>query len=291
VVWTARVAETDSVSFAVVGTTVVVGAGARVHGLDEATGEELWTADVIDQVVALTQGDGRAYALGFTALTALDVADGSVAWTLDFTTDGIAGVSFADPVFSGGAVVLGGDPVRRVAADTGNVATTYATSDTEMLGLAADGGDVFVGTRSGIFGLNSAFTELWSHPTTDEVDRIVPTPSGIFYSQVGAGVGLVSSTGEAVWNVDDGAVYEALRGAEGVVVGARLQGTVHAFDPVGGTQIWSVTETSSPVRGLAVSGTTVLYGGGGFVQGLALADGTVLWEWSPGAPPVGVAAL
>jgi outer membrane protein assembly factor BamB len=291
VIWTADVAVTDSISFATAGSTVIVAAGSRVHGFAEDSGDELWTADVIDQVVALTQGDGRAYALSFTALTAIDVDDGSIVWTLDFTADAIVGVSFADPVFSGSAVILGGDPVRRVDAASGIVSATYATSDTEMLGLAADGSEVFVGTRNGIFGLSGGLDETWSLARTDDVDRIVPTPAGIFYSQVGAGVGLVSDAGAALWNEDDGAVYEALVAGEGVVVGARLQGTVHAFNPTDGTSLWSVDTTSSPVRGLAVSGTTVLYGGGMFVQGLDLNDGSVLWEWSPGAGPVGVAAL
>ena len=168
--------------------------------------------------------------------------------------------------------------------------STYATADPEMLALAAGGAAILIGTRSGIFGLSLTLAEAWRHGTDEEVDHVVPTASGIFYSQVGAGVGAVSDAGAALWSVDDGAGYDALVPGQGLVVGARLQGTVHGFDPSDGSVAWSVTDTAAPVRGLDVSGQTVLYAGGGFVQGLNLIDGTVLWEWSPGAAPVGVAA-
>ncbi len=291
VVWTADVAATDSVSFAVSGDTVVVGAGSRVHGLAAADGTELWTADVIDQVVAMTQGGGRAYALGFTAMTAIDVADGAVLWTADFTADGIAGVSFAAPVFADGGVILGGDPVRRFEGSNGAPDGTWTSGDTEMLGLAVDGGRVYAGGRNGISALGADLSESWSHDTPEEVDRIAPTGAGIVYSQVGAGVSLISSAGEPGWSVDDGAVYESLVAAESAVVGARLQGSVHAWNAADGAELWTVTDTSSPVRGLAVTGATILYGGGEFVQGLDPGDGSVLWEWSPGANPVGVSAF
>ena len=114
VLWTAEVDPADAALIEVAGGTLVIGAGRRVHGLDSDTGDALWVADLADQVVGMTQGDGRVYALTFTGLTAVSIEDGSVAWTLDFTAENISGVSFADPVFASGAVYLGGDPVRRV---------------------------------------------------------------------------------------------------------------------------------------------------------------------------------
>ena len=94
-----------------------------------------------------------------------------------------------------------------------------------------------------------------------------------------------------MWNDDDGGVYEALVATENLVLGARLQGTLEAWTPSDGVSAWTANETSSPVRGLAVSNSTVFFAGGGFVQGLDLTDGTVLWEWSPAMAPVGLSAL
>jgi outer membrane protein assembly factor BamB len=291
VVWTATVATADSVSFASVGDTVVVGAGTQVHGLDAETGDELWVADVIDQVIGMTSGDGRVYAHSFTALTAIDVAEGTIAWTQDFTVEGITGVSFADPVFANGGVVLGGDPVRRFTGANGMISGTYATGDTEMLGLATDGTTLYVGSSNGISALNSGLQESWVVAPGEEVDRIALTTGGVVFSQVGVGVSLVSEDGVEGWDDASGAVYDALVPAEDIAIAARLQGTVHAFNSADGSESWAVTETSGPVRGLGLSGTTVLYAGGAFVQGLDLADGTVLWEWSPAAAPVGLFAL
>jgi len=289
--WTADVAAADTISFASVGDTIVVGAGAEVTGLDPTTGENLWSSAVVDQVVAMTSGGGLAYALSFTALTALDPADGAVVWTQDFTVEGITGVSFAEPVFAGGGVILGGDPVRRFDGATGAPDGTYATGDTEMLGLAVDGGDVFVGGRSGIAGLSSGLVEAWLRDTVEDVDRIVPTDAGIVYSQVGAGLSLISADGSPGWSDDDGSVYDALAASEGLVIGARLQGTVHGWGSSDGTQAWVTPDAASPVRGLGVSGATVLYAGGTFVRGLNPSDGSLLWEWSPAANPVGLAAF
>ena len=291
VVWTASVDVTDSVSFATVGDTVVVGAGARVHGLDDGTGEARWETAVVDQVVSMTQGDGRAYALSFTALTAIDTDNGDIVWTVDFAALGLSGVSFAPPVFVDGGVILGGDPVRRIDGRVGTVTAIYATGDPEMLGLAADDETVILGTQSGIFGFDSRLDETFSLSTAAEVDRVVPTTRGLFYSQVGAGVGLVSRFGTPVWNLDDGAVYDALVQTEEVGVGARLQGDVRAFDLVQGVEIWASTDTSSPVRGLAIAGNAVLFAGGSLVQGLDPESGTLLWEWSPASPPVSLVAL
>ena len=249
------------------------------------------SVELVDQVVGLVSGDGRAYGLGFTALTAVDVATGAVAWTLDFTSQSVTNVSFADPVFAAGSVYLGGDPVRKIDGATGLVEATYSTGDSEMLGLAAADSAVYIGTRNGIFALTPDLVETWRHAPGEEVDRIAPTNVGVFYSQVGAGVGLVTRQGGPVWNDDDGGVYEALVATENLVLGARLQGTLEAWTPSDGVSAWTANETSSPVRGLAVSNSTVFFAGGGFVQGLDLTDGTVLWEWSPAMAPVGLSAL
>ena len=135
-------------------------------------------------------------------------------------------------------------------------------------------------------------SEVWSHPTSDEVDNLVVGGAAVFYSVLGAGVGLLTTSGNPVASADDDGVYEALAmGPDNLLLGARSDAVLLAWDETALEEQWTVTDVSVPVQGLASAGTSVFYGNGGYVDGISAVNGNSLWVYQASGAAAGLLGI
>ena len=134
--------------------------------------------------------------------------------------------------------------------------------------------------------------EQWRHYTEDEVDNLVANSTSVFYSVVGQGVGVLTTTGNPVGVAGDDGVFEALAiSSDNLLLGARSDATLFAWDESSLAELWSVTASNTPVQGLVVTTLSVFYANGGYVDGVTLEDGGSLWSYQPPGSPIGMLGL
>ncbi len=282
--WTADIPTAQQVSLVDNGTAVFVGAGQQVTALSLEDGSSLWTASMDDDVVHLADPTASSvFAMTFTGVAALSVADGSVQWTLDFLNlGGVSDDAFAQ---SGGALVLGGDPIRLLDPSNGTESATYTTGDdavSEVL-VSSSGQRIYAGLADGVAALSASnLGETWRLSMPSEVDHVAASASVVFYSVLGGGLGAVNaSSGAEIGSTGTSDVFSALAASDSLLVGARSDATLHAYRPADFASAWTVDDVASPARDLALGSDTLFYANGGFVDGINVEDGGSLWSFQP----------
>jgi|GEM_PF-1701341 len=292
--WTGEIANSNRVSVVADAESVYVGAASQVRavaltGLGEQA--ETWTWSAPDDVVALAgPGDGRLYVMTTSTLHALGT-DGGEIWSVDLLLD-LTGVADDAIAFGGGALILGGNPVRRLNPATGAVTHTLTTGSTDVSAVAVSGGVAYIATATGVVAAAAAdLVQQWEHPTSAEVDEVHATASSIAYAVRGGEVGLLAIGGNPVFDSgSETGVFDGLLIAQNLVVAARADGDLLAWDEGDGSLIWSES-LSGPVGGLDANGVTVFYGHGDELEALNLSDGSTLWRLSTTGSPTAVLAL
>ena len=289
-VWDVEIAAAGKVSIVSDGSSIFAGSGAEVGAFSQASGVALWPAPASlgGDVVALAgPGEGAVYAMTLDGtLAALDVTAGALLWSVDLLID-LPGSADDALLFAQGSVLLGGDPIRNLDPADGSVRASYPSGDSYVSDMAVIDDTLFAGLADGVVALSvESMSEQWRYSTADEVDNLVATSSGVFFSVVGQGAELLTTTGNPIAVAGDDAVFEALgASSDNLLLGARSDGTLFAWDEAALSEQWSVADLSLPVHDLVVRGESVFYGHGLFVDGINLSDGGSLWIYSsPGNP-------
>ncbi len=297
-IWTTSIATANRVALAVDSDTVYVGAGAEISAFplaaDTDSQEALWSWSAPDDVVALAgPGGGSIFVMTTSTLHALSDSDGGELWTVDLLID-LSGVSDDALGYSGGDLILGGNPTRRLDPDTGAVTHEYATTSSDVSGLEVVSGTVYLAAAEGVVALSSStLSAQWMHATGIEVDAIAVSSAGVAFAERGGGVGsLTVDGGNLVFRTDETDVYDGLIVAENLVLAARSDGAMLAYDEADGTQPWEPLESlGGPVGGLDANTQTIFYGHAGLLDGINLSDGSSLFQLTPTGRPVAVLAL
>jgi len=294
--WDAEIAAASTASITSDGSSLFVGSGTEVNAFSQSSGAALWTSPVSlpGDVVALAgPGEGAVYAMTLDGtLSALAVADGALLWSVDLLV-ALPGSSDDALLFAAGSLLLGGDPIRNLDPADGSVRASYVSGDSYVSDMAVVGSTLYAGLANGVVALSvSSLSEQWRHDTEDEVDNLSVSSASVFYSVVGHGVGLLTTTGNPVAVAGDDAVFEALAvSSENLLLGARSDGTLFAWDETALTSVWSVPDLSTPVQGLIIISDRVFYAHGVFVDGINLSGGESLWVYTSPGNPVGLLAL
>lgn len=293
-VWRSDISSANSVSLVDDGTTSYVGAGTVVSAFSlDAAGEQepLWTWSAPDSVVAMAgPGSGLVFVMTTSTLHGL-ATDGGEVWSVDLLID-LGGVSDAALDFDNGDLILGGDPTRRLDPSSGAVTHTIDTGSSDVSAVRALGGVAYLATASGVLAVgSSALDEQWFHATSAEVDALAVTGSSVGYAVRGGVVGVLAAGGNPVFDSgSDTGVFDGLLLVQNLLVAARSDGSLLAWDEVDGTQVWA-EDHAGPVGALDANGLTVFYGHGGDLEALNLSDGSTLWTLTTTGSPVAVNAL
>jgi outer membrane protein assembly factor BamB len=294
--WEGQVAPSSRASIVADGSAVFVGSGQEVKALSRDGGAALWAAPAIlvGDVVALAgPGDGAVFAMTLDGtLAAINTGDGATRWTLDLLVD-LPGSSDDALAFAGGSLLLGGDPIRSLDPADGSVRAEYPSGDSYVSGMVVVGGTLFAGLADGVVALDlSSLAEQWRHGTEDEVDNLVASSTSVFYSVVGQGVGVLTTTGNPVGVAGGDGVFEALAmSSDNLLLGARSDATLFAWDESTLAEQWSVSASNPPVQGLVTTTLSVFYANGGYIDGITLEDGSSLWSYQAPGSPVGMLGL
>ena len=287
--WEGEVAPAVSAVMVSDGLSLFVGSATEVAAFSQSTGTLQWStpATITGDAVALAgPGSGAVYAMTLDgSLSAIDLVDGSTIWTLDLLVD-LPGASDDALLYSGGVLFLGGDPIRALSPSDGSLLASYSSGDSYVSDLAVVDGTLFAGLADRVVALSvSSLEELWSYPTSDEVDNLVAGGGSVFFSVVGGGVHLLTLSGNPVASAGDDGVFQALtRSNNNLLLAARSDATLFAWDEVALEEVWSLTEADTPVQGLVASGASVFYGNAGYVDGISAVDGSSLWYYQAGSP-------
>lgn len=293
-VWTGSIATANRVSMVEDGGSVYYGAGSTVGSfvlLGTGAQEANWTWSAPDDVVALAgPGNGTLFVMTTSTLHGLSI-DGGEIWTVDLLVD-LSGVADDALGYSNGDLILGGDPTRRLDPSDGSVTHTYATGSSDVSALTVAGGLVYLASADGVVALSSAtLDEQWTHATSAEVDEVATSAGGVAYAVRGGVVGFLANGGNPVF--DSGAetgLFDGLAISQNVVLAARADGALLAFDEADGSEVWSET-LAGPVGGLDANDITVFFGHGDVLEALALSDGSSLWRLTTSGSPAAVLAL
>ncbi len=293
-VWTGSIDGANRVSMVEDGTTVYVGAGSTVAAFPlDNSGSAIadWTWSAPDDVVALAgPGVGAVFVMTTSTLHAVGTEGGEI-WSLDLLVD-LSGVSDDALGFEGGDLILGGDPTRRLDPSNGDVTHSLATGSSDVSDLVVSGGVAYIGSATGVVAASSgALAEQWTHATDGEVDELAASAGGVAYAVRGGVVGFLTSGGNPVF--DSGAetgVFDGLVISQNVVIAARADGALLAWDELDGTEVWNESLTG-PVGDVEANDRTVFYGHGDELEALALSDGSSLWRLTTTGGPAAVLAL
>ena len=288
--WTASIDPSNQVLAAPARADGLVASGQELRGFGRDSGDELWDAPVsfASDVVALTEGSGLVFALTFDSLVALDVSDGAEAWRVElFDLGDPADAALA---FGAGAVFVGGNPIARINASTG--ATTHtADGSSSISDIVVSGSTLYVGSPDGVQALSASdLSEDWLHPTASEVDHVAVGSVSVFYSVFGGGVGALTLSGNPTGTALDGDVVQALAIGGNLLLAARSDGLLFAFDEADVSEVWNVAGDSE-IWALSVNDQTVFYATGGALDGLNLADSSSLWSFTSSGRVVAAEAL
>jgi len=293
--WEEQVAPAARASIATDGASLYVGSGQEVAAFAQDSGDALWSAPVNlnGEVVALAgPGSGAVYAMTLDGtLAALEAGDGSLRWSLDLVL-GLPGSSDDALLYAQGALILGGDPIRSLSPADGSVQASYASGDSYVSAMHAVGGTLYAGLADGVVALSlGSLSELWKHPTSDEVDNLAAGSTTVFYSVVGQGVGALTPTGNPVGVAGDDGVFQALAVADNLLLAARSDATLFAWDEASLEEVWAIPYPGTPVRGLVTTSLSAFYANSNLIYGVNLSNGNSLWNYTPQGNPVGLLAL
>ena len=293
ILWTADIPAAGTVALRVDGGDIYVGAADEARALAAEDGSPLWTWGAPDTVVALATGDGAPLmVMTLTTLSAVDAATGEGLWTVDLLD--LGGVADEAVAALGDSVVLGGDPLRVLDAADGAVLAERVTGSVEVSAVRIDGEVAYAALADGVGAYTlDGLQPVSGFPvaTSDAVDGLIVGPDLLFYSVFGGGVGALTPAGAPIFEDQPGELFDALaQGAGGELLAARADGVLQAWSEQGDA-LWTVEDGGSPVRDLAVVGQTVFYSSGAFLDGINLSDGSALWNLSPEDPAVAVEGL
>lgn len=264
---------------------------STISAFDPAGGGAPWaTPFTTPSTVVATAGpvDGVLAVLTLTDLHGIDIVDGSESWKINLID--VPGVS--DDALAGGAgnFVLGGEPVRAISAATGVVAASRDLGQGTVWSAAAAGGIAYVGSDSSLDALDIGdLAERWSLETSGAVEHILPG-SPAYFAVLGGGVGAASGTGEDLFSVGGDEIFEAIDAGSDVLVGARGDGSIFAWDAASGADHWSLEAATGTTTGLVANGDTLFHAHGAVLDVIGLSDGTNLGTTTLDGSPIALIA-
>jgi len=261
---TSGIASADEVETIAEGTTVYIGVGSGVYGLDADSGEEVFETD-LEEITwsSPTVVDGTIY-LGDnggddddSTLYAIDAQTGDIEWTFTDPGDWVwsSPTVVDDTVYVGEGGGLTTDEwdysVFALDAETGEKEWAFDVGDRVRSSPNVVDGRVYVGSFDGSVYAIDAETgdQEWTYDTQSEI--------------------------EASPTVVDGTVY----------VGSVFDGGMYAIDAENGEEVWSRDEFSEVISSATVVDGTVYVGGGqdfddeeGALYALDTEDGETDWS-------------
>ncbi len=274
VLWSVAVSGSGMISvfngkaYLIQGTIIGGATGASVIAYDALTGQKVWTANVPKPFkgVSGVQKLDDTYLLGYDVgfLTAVKIADGTVAWTVDIPGgSGLPGTGsyfaghYSDSmkIFASSAWNAATNEAMFVGYDLSNpstppsIAWTYKT-DTPAEMLCSGDGKFYLGTTEATVVAIDGKTgvRVWeSHTRGGLVQQSAIYQNGnLFTSAVTWQMTCFdSATGQIKWQTEKGArAFSAYRGAAGfgMVFDATVEldpyGTIRAWDAETGTELW-----------------------------------------------------
>ncbi len=265
------------------------------NGLVDTTNASLlladWHFDVGSRIqYASLATDGSSAFVGSLDETfyALDMSDGSVAWSLDRS----GALADSSPAVANGRVFVGsgGGTLYALDAGTGNQAWTASTDSAIVSSPTVAGDVVYVGTNDGrVLALDDTATgdQLWSADVGEAVYSSPVVESGTVYvtTRVGDVVALDAGGGSESWSTALGAAvgHGSPTFGDGRVYVAADE--VYALDPSDGSLRWSAayggTAGASPVYD-ASNGQVVVGSADGSAYAFDATDGGVNWSRATG---------
>lgn len=290
--WTADIPSSSAVTLLVSGSDVYAASGTQLNAFDLETGEARWSAPHAFEVTVVNVVgpiDGALFALTFDDLVALNASTGEELWRQDLNLV-LVGAADEALVASGGTLVLGGDPIRRIDPATGDELQAYDTPDSDVRALGIEGGAVFAGLADGLVSLDaSSLAEGWRVGASGQVDNLALGGGTVLYSVLGGGIAAASSSdGSSLGAAEDGEIFQhvAIDGAR--FLGVRADGLLAAWDSTAFADCtldgecataWEVPGSSATVDALAVGSDAVYYSSGGVLDAVIGADGGSLWTY------------
>jgi outer membrane protein assembly factor BamB len=255
-------------AYVITGSVIGSTLGTNVQAFDAMTGQSLWIAQTplamkgVCGIYKLDENYLLGYDVGF--LTAIKIADGTVAWTVNITGgSGLPGTGsyfaghysesmkmFFTPAWDGTkneAQILGYDLSNPSTAPT--VAWIYR-SDSPIELLCSGDGKVFAGsTEATVVAINGKTGErVWESSTRGGLvqQSAIYTDGNLYTSAVNWQLTCFDgATGQIKWQTDKGTrAFSAYRGAAGMgmIFDATVEldphGTIRAWDATTGEELW-----------------------------------------------------
>lgn len=237
-----------------------------VHGIDPATGEEGWRADVESfraggrswrqpipgvstgglrarMVASPTIADGTVY-VAHGDLAAFDAADGSREWSVSPGPD--AERFDCTPTVANGTVYVAERRTRTVAVDAADGTVTWEYRQPATASPAVADGTAYVSlSNGGVVGLDAGDgSERWLNTNGSGLPVAVAEDRLLVPSTEGAGMlhAMSRGDGETVWSRDvQGNLGTGAALTNGTVL-VGIDGSIHAFDGTSGEERWRVPE-------------------------------------------------
>ena len=274
VLWSVQISGSGMISvfngkaYLIQGTIIGGATGASVVAFDAFTGQKVWTANVPKPFkgVSGVQKLDDTYLLGYDVgfLTAVRIADGSVAWTVDIPGgSGLPGTGsyfaghYSDSlkVFASSSWDAATNEAKFVGYDLSNpsvaptIAWEYKTSSPAEMLCSGDGKFYLGTTEASVVAINGRTGALaWESATNGGLvqQSAIYQNGNLFTSAVNWQMTCFdSATGNIKWQTEKGIrAFSAYRGAAGygMVFDATVEldphGTIRAWDVDTGAEIW-----------------------------------------------------
>jgi outer membrane protein assembly factor BamB len=299
-VWDAEIPPSSAVTLLVSGGDVYAASGSQLQAFDLETGGTLWTAPAdfgVTVVNVVGPLGGALFALTFDDLVAVDAATGVELWRQDLNLT-LTDAADEAMVAGGGALVLGGDPIRSLDPATGDVLATFDTPDSDVRALVLSGGAVLAGLADGLVSLDPSSLSLgWRLDAPDQVDNIAGGGGSVLYSVLGGGIAAATDAGAPAGAAEDGEIFQHVAVDGDRFLGVRADGLLVAWDraafadctaAAACASLWEVPGSSATVDALAVGGDAVYQASGGILEAIIGADGGALWDYQTDGDVVAV---
>lgn len=286
------------------GTTVgVAGSAGAVALLDGRTGEQIWRADLGEDLIAALGHDGRSAAVVTVSNDLVVLAEGKVLWRQHLTSP-----TYTPPLVAGGRVfVLAAD--RSVQAFDGqsgrriwNQSRTGEPLVLSQPGVLMPVGDTLVaGIGARLVGFNPLNgASRWELPLssprgTNDVERLVDLVDGVsrqgnelclraFQSVVGC---VDAGQGRLLWTKPANS-GTGVAGDASTVFGTEADGTVVAWRRKDGERLWALKALRFHALGTpALVGPTLVIGDAqGLLHFLSRDDGALLARYETDGSPI-----
>ncbi len=289
--WSAELPASSAVRLLVSGADVFAASGTQLAGFDLDSGAALWTAPHdfgVTVVNVVGPIDNLLFALTFDDLVAIDLANGDEVWRQDLNLT-LTDAADEALVAAGGALILGGSPIRSIDPATGDVLATFDTPDSDIRALAIEGGSVFAGLADGLVALDAvSLSQEWRVDAAAQVDNLALGGGSVLYSVLGGGIAAVSTGGADEGAAEDGEIFQQLAVDGERYLGVRADGLLAAWDRTAFASctvaadcpvLWEVPGTSATVDALAVGSNAIYYANGGILDAVIRGDGGSLWTY------------